>query len=118
MKINSCKKMPFFPISVAPELMTVKIPNRSSKHWNMETGYESNVSEHEILYPYRVFGCGSRDTLTILMGITLDESQRYCRELAPGFRILFHNPGILLLFFFVPLHCEIIYLPLKIKKNP
>lgn len=90
--------------------MTVDNSGRTSSHWNMENGYNANVSENEI-YPFRVFGCGRADTLTILMGITIDDSQLYCSGFAPGFRLLLHLPDELPRlpddFVFIPIEQEI-----------
>lgn len=90
--------------------MTVDNSGKNSSHWNMEIGYDSNVSENEI-YPFRVFGCGSSDTLTILMGITIDDSQLYCSGSAPGFRVQLHNPSVIPRFpddfIFVPFEQEV-----------
>lgn len=43
-------------------------------------------------FPYRVFGCGLRDSLVAVLGITLDDSHHICSVLAPGFRLSMHSP--------------------------
>lgn len=75
---------------IAPELLTVR-DNPSAKYWNMEYGYVDNLNESE-MYPYRVFGCGMRDSLTILLNILLDESEQFCSVLSQGFRLSLHSP--------------------------
>ncbi|XP_055303176.1 pickpocket protein 28-like [Sitodiplosis mosellana] len=87
---NSLNSREIFTDDVDTELMTVEVPKNATR-WNMENGYDSNVTEDDI-YPYRVFSCGFSDTLIILMGIDLDDSQLYCNGLAPGFRVSLHNP--------------------------
>lgn len=49
----------------------------------------SNIHDG-LVYPYRVFGCGLRDSLTVILHIHLDDSQQFCGELAGGFRIFLH----------------------------
>lgn len=94
--------------------MTVE-DNRNASYWNIEDGYEMNVNESEI-YPYRVFGAGLRDILTMILGITVDDVHSLCSELAQGFRLLLHLPDELPRlpddFVFIPIEQEI-YISIK-----
>lgn len=58
----------------------------------MENGYMVNVNPNHRAYPRRVFGCGLRDALVVLLGITLDDSHQSCSEMAEGFRLSLHSP--------------------------
>lgn len=64
----------------------------ATEHWNMENGYMHYANQSFRAYPHRVFGCGLRDALLVILGITLDESHEICSNLAPGFRISLHSP--------------------------
>lgn len=75
---------------IPSDLITVR-DNPKATYWNMEDGYQSNVNESE-LYPYRTFGSGVRDSLTIFLSIILDKSHQLCSPYAPGFRISLHAP--------------------------
>lgn len=89
--------------------------NRNASHWNVEDGYGSNVDESEI-YPYRVFGAGLRDILTMILGITVHDVHSLCSELAQGFRLSLHLPDELPRlpddFVFIPFEQEI-YISVK-----
>lgn len=58
----------------------------------METGYTDNINQSNRGYPHRVFGCGLRDALLMLLGITLDDSHEVCSDLAAGFHLALHSP--------------------------
>lgn len=66
-------------------------PN-ATDHWNVENGYMHSANQGVRAYPYRVFGCGLRDAILVILGITLDDSQQICSIVAPGFRISLHSP--------------------------
>lgn len=65
-------------------------PN-ASEYWNMENGYIDNGNGSNRPYPRRVFGCGLRDALMVVLGITLDDSHQICSDLAEGFHIALHS---------------------------
>lgn len=75
---------------IAPELVTVE-NDRNATYWNIEDGYTPNVNE-SLIYPYRVFGSGLRDSLITMLGIYLDETHEECSLLAQGFRLSLHAP--------------------------
>lgn len=91
--IKSISSFPIFihfNCSIAPELLTV-LDNPSAKYWRIETGYMENVNDSDV-YPYRVFGCGMRDSLSVVLNILLDDSHQFCTTLSQGFRISLHSP--------------------------
>lgn len=77
---------------IAPELMTVANNGNATAYWNVENGYMNNVNQSNTVYPHRVFGCGLRDSLLIILGITLDDSHHICSDLAEGFHLALHSP--------------------------
>lgn len=64
----------------------------STAHWNRENGYMHSDNQTNRAYPYRVFGCGMRDSLAAILGIALDDSSQSCTDLAQGFRVSLHSP--------------------------
>lgn len=58
----------------------------------MENGYMHNANQSFRAYPHRVYGCGLRDAISVVLGIALDESHQLCSDLAPGFHISLHSP--------------------------
>lgn len=87
---NSINSREIYTDEIASELVTV-FNRLNGTNWDIETGYATNVDENEI-YPYRVFGCGVRDSLSVALGIFLDDLLKLCTESADGFRISLHSP--------------------------
>lgn len=61
--------------------------------WNINDGYsyETNYSEEQV-YPYRVFGVGSRHALQLQLGVFIDELHSACLEAIEGLRLSLHSP--------------------------
>lgn len=57
----------------------------------METGYALDINESDI-FPYRVFGCGLRDSLSVILGISIFDSLQFCSDRADGFHLSLHAP--------------------------
>lgn len=64
--------------------------NPSSRHWNVEDGYQSNVDENE-LYPNRFFTEYS-NTFAFRLLMTVDDSFHLCHHLL-GFILSLHMPN-------------------------
>lgn len=63
-----------------------------SSNWNLESGYEVGDIEPHI-YPYRVFGAGTRAGLFVLLRLYENNLEYICRGPVQGFKILLHQPG-------------------------
>lgn len=99
---------------IAEDLVTVK-RNPNASHWNIENGFEFSLNGSSS-YPYRVFGSSSRDILNVILGIEVDDSNKFCNELAHGFRVSLHSPDELPRvpdkFIFVPIEHDV-YISVK-----
>lgn len=57
----------------------------------MDYGYSSLNNKS---YPLRVFGSGSRDSLTLTLTLNRSEFDEKCRSHVQGFKIQLHMPGV------------------------
>lgn len=79
--------------SIAEDLITV-VNNRDSSNWNIDDGYASQTNAVE-LYPYRVFGSGSRDSMHVRLFIPVKNEPMACRDFEQGARLWLHAPDSL-----------------------
>lgn len=80
-------------------LTVIDAPN--AINWNIENGYKSNIKN---TYPYRVFGRGVPETLSVSLILLIDDSYDKCNEFSRGFRLSLHSPDEL------PLSDDFIYI--------
>lgn len=72
-------------------MLTVR-DNPSATFWNRDAGYRSHANL-SVVYPYRVFGSGVFDALTVRLGIIIELAAKIDgAKVPPGFSFFVHAP--------------------------